>query len=106
MWPFTIGKLPLKDGKDLRIWNECEHAVNSDLKNLAMFRNYQDQLLDPYTYVYNTPVFSKDGEAPVFYENAYQTDIIHGKAKAALKRLNNTEEPFFLWGKISVSSNI
>ncbi|CAO3661658.1 unnamed protein product [Umbelopsis ramanniana] len=59
--------------------------------------NYQDQLLDPYTYVYNTPVFSKDGEAPVFYENAYQTDIIHGKAKAALKRLNNTEEPFFLW---------
>ncbi|KAG2175458.1 hypothetical protein INT43_001105 [Umbelopsis isabellina] len=59
--------------------------------------DYQDQLLDPYTYVYNTPVFSKDGQSPVFYENSYQTDIIHGKAKAALKKLNNTEEPFFLW---------
>jgi hypothetical protein len=61
-------------------------------------RDYQDQLLDPYTYVYNTPVFSRDGQPPVYYEDSYQTDIIHGKAKAALKNLSNTEEPFFLWG--------
>jgi hypothetical protein len=55
-------------------------------------------LLDPYTYVYNTPGFSRDGQPPVYYEDSYQTDIIHGKAKAALKNLSNTEEPFFLWG--------
>ncbi|ORE04925.1 arylsulfatase [Rhizopus microsporus var. microsporus] len=58
---------------------------------------YKDQLVDPYTYVYNTAVFSKNGEAPVFYKDAYQTDIIHAKARAALKRLESSEDPFFLW---------
>lgn len=60
---------------------------------------YKDQLVDPYTYVYNTAVFSKNGEAPVFYKDAYQTDIIHAKTRAALKRLESSEDPFFLWGK-------
>lgn len=60
--------------------------------------DYQEQLVDPYTYVYNTAVFSINGEAPVYYPDAYQTDIIHAKAKAALKRVQETEDPFFLWG--------
>ncbi|KAI8978063.1 alkaline-phosphatase-like protein, partial [Pilobolus umbonatus] len=59
--------------------------------------HHQDQLLDPFTYVYDTAVFSTNGEAPVYYPDAYQTDIIHAKTKAALKRIEQTEEPFFLW---------
>jgi arylsulfatase A-like enzyme len=54
-------------------------------------------LVDPYTYVYNTAVFSTNGEAPVFYKDAYQTDVIHAKTRAALKRVENNEDPFFLW---------
>lgn len=61
--------------------------------------DYQDQLVDPYTYIYHTAVFSKDGQDPVYYPNQYQTDVIHAKAKAALKRLENATDPFFLWGK-------
>lgn len=58
-----------------------------------------DQLVDPYTYVYNTAVFSTNGEYPVFYKDAYQTDIIHAKTKAALDRVHAQDDPFFLWGK-------
>ncbi|KAI8883715.1 Arylsulphatase, partial [Backusella circina FSU 941] len=59
--------------------------------------DYQDQLVDPYTYVYNSAVFSKDGKPPVYYKDVYQTDIIHAKTRASLKRLEASEDPFFLW---------
>jgi hypothetical protein len=57
-------------------------------------------LVDPYTYVYNTAVFSTNGEPPVYYKDAYQTDIIHAKTRAALKRQEESDDPFFLWGKL------
>ncbi|KAI8330816.1 alkaline-phosphatase-like protein [Choanephora cucurbitarum] len=59
--------------------------------------DYQDQLVDPYTYVYHTAVFSTNGQAPHYYKDAYQTDVIHAKTRAALKRLQAQEDPFFLW---------
>ena len=55
--------------------------------------------MDPYTYTYNTAVFSRDGEPPVFYHNTYQTDVIHTKALSALKAQRDKDDPFFLWGK-------
>jgi hypothetical protein len=44
-------------------------------------------------------VFSKNGEPPVYYKDVYQTDVIHAKTRATLKRLEKSEDPFFLWGK-------
>ncbi|CAO3629163.1 unnamed protein product [Cunninghamella blakesleeana] len=89
-----------------------EYSVNNYNKPTPKGFDYQDQLVDPYTYVYNKPVFSKNGEAPVFYKNAYQTDVIHGKALQALKNQRNTEKPFFLWvspmaphGQFNISNN-
>lgn len=64
--------------------------------------NMTDQLVDPFTYTYNTAVFSKDGEPPVYYNDTYQTDVIHAKALAALKAQRNADKPFFLWGMSSV----
>jgi hypothetical protein len=49
--------------------------------------------------MYHTSVFSINGNIPVYYPNAYQTDIVHAKTKAALKRVQQSEDPFFLWGK-------
>jgi hypothetical protein len=57
-------------------------------------------LVDPYTYIYNTAVFSINGETPVYYKDFYQTDIIHAKTRAALKRVQETDDPFFLWGML------
>jgi len=65
-----------------------------------------EQLVDPYTYIYNTAVFSVNGEAPVYYKDVYQTDIIHAKTRAALKRLQKQDDPFFLWGKVANMSTI
>ncbi|KAI7876523.1 Arylsulphatase [Lichtheimia hyalospora FSU 10163] len=59
--------------------------------------DYQDQLVDPFTYTYNTAVFSKNGEPPVYYNDTYQTDVIHAKALEALKAQRNADKPFFLW---------
>ncbi|KAI8073302.1 alkaline-phosphatase-like protein [Gongronella butleri] len=59
--------------------------------------DYQEQLVDPFTYIYDRPVFSINGEKPVFYKDQYQTDVIHAKAVRALKNQENTDKPFFLW---------
>ncbi|KAI8331146.1 alkaline-phosphatase-like protein [Chlamydoabsidia padenii] len=74
-----------------------EYSVNNYNSPKPKGFDYQDQLVDPYTYVYNKPVFSKDGEPPVYYKNAYQTDVIHAKALQALKKHRHSDEPFFLW---------
>lgn len=57
-----------------------------------------DQLVEPYHYIYNMPVFSKDGNAPVYYRDMYQTDVIHRKALAVLESQRGADKPFFLWG--------
>ncbi|KAI9493124.1 alkaline-phosphatase-like protein [Zychaea mexicana] len=59
--------------------------------------DYQDQLVDPYTYVYNNAVFSRNGQPPVYYKNTYQTDAIHAKALATLRCQRGKDKPFFLW---------
>jgi hypothetical protein len=64
---------------------------------ITLISPHLDQLVDPYTYVYNKPVFSKDGEAPVYYKNAYQTDVVHAKGLEALKKHRHSDKPFFLW---------
>ncbi|KAI8367634.1 arylsulfatase [Radiomyces spectabilis] len=74
-----------------------QYAVNNYDKPTPKGFDYQDQLVDPYTYVYNTAVFSTNGQKPVFYNNTYQTDVIHAKARAALKAQRNADKPFFLW---------
>lgn len=57
-----------------------------------------EQLVDPYTYVYDTAVFSVNGEYPVYHDGVYQTDVIHSKALGALQEQRNQTKPFFLWG--------
>ncbi|PNY29948.1 Arylsulfatase [Tolypocladium capitatum] len=39
--------------------------------------------LEPWAYDYNTPVFSKNGLAPVLYSGYHQTDVIRAKVYAA-----------------------
>lgn len=36
--------------------------------------------IDPYTYVFNTPVMSANGERPVWYQGYHQSDVIRAKA--------------------------
>lgn len=60
---------------------------------------FTEQLVDPYTYIYDTAVFSRNGEAPVYYNNTYQTDVIHTKGLEALRGQRNETKPFFLWCK-------
>ncbi|CAO3646979.1 unnamed protein product [Cunninghamella echinulata] len=74
-----------------------EYSVNNYNNPAPKGFDYQDQLVDPYTYVYHKPVFSKNGEAPVFYKNAYQTDVIHQKALQSLKKQRKAEKPFILF---------
>ncbi|KAL0081030.1 secreted arylsulphatase [Phycomyces blakesleeanus] len=74
-----------------------EYTVNNYNNPKPKGFDYQDQLVDPFTYIYNTAVFSRNGEPPVYYNNTYQTDVIHAKARDALKRQRDTDKPFFLW---------
>ncbi|KAI7896354.1 alkaline-phosphatase-like protein [Mucor mucedo] len=74
-----------------------QYSVNNYNDPTPKGFDYQEQLVDPYTYVYNTAVFSVNGEAPVYYKDAYQTDIVHAKTRAALKRVQAQDDPFFLW---------
>ena len=56
-----------------------------------------DGLMDPYTYIYNTPVFSANGERPRFYQGQHQTDVIRAKSVDHLKKLlANPDQPWFL----------
>ncbi|KAI9731684.1 MAG: hypothetical protein M1834_004473 [Cirrosporium novae-zelandiae] len=57
-----------------------------------------DGLLDPYTYIYNTPVFSTNGERPVYYPYYHQTDVLRAKAVDRLEKLlsNSSGQPWFL----------
>ncbi|KAI9483817.1 MAG: alkaline-phosphatase-like protein [Benjaminiella poitrasii] len=73
------------------------YAVNNYNNPAPLGFDYQDQLVDPYTYIYNTAVFSTNGKPPVYYKDAYQTDIIHSKTRVILKRIQNQDDPFFLW---------
>ena len=64
-----------------------------------MYIIFAEQLVDPYTYIYDTAVFSRNGEAPVYYNNTYQTDVIHAKGLEVLRGQRNETKPFFLWCK-------
>ncbi|KAF1980805.1 alkaline phosphatase-like protein [Aulographum hederae CBS 113979] len=56
-----------------------------------------DGLLDPYTYIYNTPVFSANGQRPILYEKQQQTDVMRAKAVDRLQKLTaNSTQPWFL----------
>ncbi|KAK5084414.1 hypothetical protein LTR05_005490 [Lithohypha guttulata] len=56
-----------------------------------------DGLLDPYTYTFNTPVFSQNGQRPIYYANQHQTDVIRAKAADRLTRLlANPDQPWYL----------
>lgn len=57
--------------------------------------DHYDGLLDPYTYTYNVPVFSTNGEQPKYYDQAYQTDIIRAKAADRLDRMLEQDQPWF-----------
>ncbi|KAG0164068.1 hypothetical protein DFQ30_010563 [Apophysomyces sp. BC1015] len=76
-----------------------QYSVNNYNKPTPKGFDHQDQLVDPYTYLYDTPVFSSNGQAPVYYKDQYQTDIIHAKTRVSLESQRNSDKPFFLWGK-------
>jgi hypothetical protein len=42
--------------------------------------DHVDALVDPFTYVFNTPVMSLNGERPIYYEGYHQSDVIRAKA--------------------------
>ncbi|KAF7538940.1 hypothetical protein G7054_g2510 [Neopestalotiopsis clavispora] len=55
-----------------------------------------DALIDPYTYVFNTPVMSANGERPVWYQGYHQSDVIRAKALDRIEQLTAQDDPFFL----------
>lgn len=66
-------------------------------KNSPKGWDHFDGLMDPYTYIYNTPVFSANGERPRFYQGQHQTDVLRAKSVAHLKTLlANPDQPWFL----------
>ncbi|KAI9277066.1 alkaline-phosphatase-like protein [Phascolomyces articulosus] len=72
-----------------------DHAIYNYATKPAGF-DYGDYLLDPYSYDATTPVFSRDGELPVYYVDTHQTDAIHTKTLSSLKSFRGNNKPFFL----------
>ncbi|KAJ3536104.1 hypothetical protein NM208_g6860 [Fusarium decemcellulare] len=59
--------------------------------------DFIDALVDPFTYEFNTPVFSKNGERPILYRGYHQTDVIRAKALSRLHYLTESQDkPFYL----------
>ncbi|KAI0193498.1 arylsulfatase [Astrocystis sublimbata] len=54
-------------------------------------------LIDPYTNVYNTPVFSTNGERPIWYEGYHQSDVIRAMALDRVEKLTSQDDPFLLF---------
>ncbi|KII86595.1 hypothetical protein PLICRDRAFT_142944 [Plicaturopsis crispa FD-325 SS-3] len=54
-----------------------------------------DFLLDPFTYDYNFPAFSRNGRAADFHENVYSTDLVANKSLALLDNMPS-DKPFFI----------
>lgn len=54
-----------------------------------------DGLLDPYTYIYNTPIFSLNGARPRYYQRSHQTDVLRAKAVSHLHTLINSGQPWY-----------
>ncbi|RSL94366.1 hypothetical protein CDV31_014354 [Fusarium ambrosium] len=57
--------------------------------------NYQNKI-DPYTYVFNTPVMSLNGQRPIYYEGYHQADVIRAKALDRVEYLTTQDKPFLL----------
>ncbi|OAQ59462.2 arylsulfatase [Pochonia chlamydosporia 170] len=56
-----------------------------------------DILVDPWTYQYNTPVFSQNGRIPILYRGYHQTDVIRAKTMSRLEYLTDKQDkPFYL----------
>ncbi|KAI0146388.1 arylsulfatase [Xylariaceae sp. FL1272] len=68
--------------------------TNYDTKSKGW--DYSDLLVEPYIDDFNTPVLSKNGERPVYYEGYHQTDVIRIKSLDRLGYLTTKSEPFFL----------
>lgn len=59
--------------------------------------------MDPYTYAYNTPLMSQNGQRPVLYSGYHQSDVIRAKVLARLDYLTSSADsnsyspsPFYL----------
>ncbi|KAM6536062.1 hypothetical protein FALCPG4_005583 [Fusarium falciforme] len=55
-----------------------------------------DALIDPYTYVFSTPVISLDGQRPIYYEGYHQSDVIRAKALDRVEYLTSQDKFFLL----------
>ncbi|WVQ74652.1 hypothetical protein IAR50_004254 [Cryptococcus sp. DSM 104548] len=58
--------------------------------------NSSDILVDPYTYDYWTPAFSRDNGPAKVHEGEYSTSLVHEKALAYIEDGLKDERPFFL----------
>ncbi|KAH6890286.1 arylsulfatase [Thelonectria olida] len=58
--------------------------------------DHVDALVDPYTYVFNTPVMSLNGQRPIYYEGYHQSDVIRAKALDRVEHLTSQDDPFLL----------
>ncbi|KAJ3572537.1 hypothetical protein NPX13_g5020 [Xylaria arbuscula] len=52
--------------------------------------------VDDYTYQYNNPVFSLDGETPISYPGYHQSDVIRAMSLDRIEKLSAQDKPFFL----------
>ncbi|KAI1362159.1 arylsulfatase [Xylaria arbuscula] len=52
--------------------------------------------VDDYTYQYNNPVFSLDGETPISYPGYHQSDVIRAMSLDRIEELSAQDKPFFL----------
>jgi N-acetylglucosamine-6-sulfatase len=58
--------------------------------------NSSDFLVDPYTYDYWNPAFSRDNGPAIIHPNTYSTDLVKEKALDYLEEASQSDQPFFL----------
>jgi N-acetylglucosamine-6-sulfatase len=58
--------------------------------------NSSDFLVDPYTYDYWNPAFSRDNGPAIIHPNTYSTDLVKEKALDYLEEASHSDQPFFL----------
>ncbi|KAJ3326000.1 Extracellular sulfatase Sulf-1 [Boothiomyces sp. JEL0866] len=72
-----------------------EYTLNYGSKNVPVGWNDFDAAVYPFTFDYDTPVFSKNGAKPQVYPNMYHTDVVANKTLAQIKDALSRNEPFF-----------
>ncbi|KAI1332943.1 arylsulfatase [Xylariaceae sp. FL0255] len=58
--------------------------------------DHTDLLVEPYIDDFNSPVFSANGETPIYYKGFHSTDVVRIKALDRLDALTDQSQPFLM----------